>query len=243
MGSADWSETTNNLSSGTVSRGTTNGINPPPGGQNFVYGFNSRSVATGGVALFTNQVGFAPMPKGGSVRAAIRRGLSGGPLGFSPFVFIGLGTADVNTAAYLLGLSNEDPHHIVLVKGVLSSGIPATLAQSPVQDGVLARSSASYANDTWLHIRLDMVVNLNGDVLLQAFQNDLNAHDVAAPSWQPISGTSGVAGQSLANFVDDALAVNTGTAPFTSGRAGFGFACADVTRRAYFDQLEISAQS
>lgn len=243
MASADWTETSNNLSTGIVDRAVTNGVARPPGGGNFVYGFNSLSVAAGAAALFTNQVGFAPMPKGGSVRGAVRRGLSGGPLGFSPFLFIGLGTADVNASAYMLGLSNEDPHHVVLVKGALVTGVPATLAESPTVDGVLARSSASYANDTWLHLRLDMVVNLNGDVLLQAFQNDLAAHDVASPSWVVIPGTSGVAGQSLANFVDDALAVNTGTQPFTSGRAGFGFACSDVTRRAYFDQLEISAQT
>jgi hypothetical protein len=43
-------------------------------------------------------------------------------------------------------------------------------------------------------------------------------------------------------FIDDALAVNSGSQPFTSGRAGFCFFAKDVTRRGVFDAVEIYRQ-
>jgi len=239
MASTDWTFCGSGLASNQVDRGVTNGITRPNGGDNFLYGFNSLVVTAGAVALFANQANFAPMAAGGSVRAAIKRGVSGGPTGFSPFIFIGLQGTDIADSAYMLGLSDDDPHRISLVKGAISGGIPSAL---PGQQGVLARSTATFANDTWLHLRLDMIVNLNGDVILQAFQNDLNAHLVSSPTWVAIAGTAAAAGQTLANFVDDSVQVNSGSAPFVSGRGGFGFRSGDVTRRAFFDQIEVSRQ-
>ena len=125
-----------------------------------------------------------------------------------------------------------DPHHIVLRKGALSDGLPDLV---PGTQGVLRRSTATFAAGTWLHLRLDMIVNQNGDVLLQVFQNDLVAHPVGtAPSWQAVPG--------MDQFIDDALAVNSGSQPFTSGRAGFAFFTKDVTRRGVFDQVEVYRQ-
>jgi hypothetical protein len=43
-------------------------------------------------------------------------------------------------------------------------------------------------------------------------------------------------------FVDDQLGINAGSQPLTSGRGGFGFAVRDVTRRGFFDELELSRQ-
>jgi hypothetical protein len=88
---------------------------------------------------------------------------------------------------------------------------------------------------TWLHLRLDMVVNLNGDVLLQVFQNNLTSNPLGgAPSWQAIPG--------MPEFIDDALGINSGSQPFTSGRAGFGFFTKDVTRRGFLDHVEAFRQ-
>lgn len=236
MASADWAILANSLSSGVVDRGVTAGITPPNGGGSFVYGFNSLAPTPGAVGLYTGQVNFAPMAKGGSVRAALKRGLSGGPGNFSPLLFIGLQAADVTSSGYLLGLSDEDPHHIVLRKGALSGGIPSspvTTVPGPT-NGVLRRSTASFANNTWLQLRLDMVVNLNGDVVLKCFQSDVVAHVVTTPTWTAIPG--------MDDFVDDALGVNSASAPFTSGYAGFGMRSLDITRRAFFDQVEILRQ-
>jgi hypothetical protein len=232
MAETDWTFLNDGLDAATVDRGVTTGIARPPGGGSFVFGFNSLSTAQGAVALFTNQLNFAPMAKGGSVRGAIQRGVSGGPLGFAPFLFVGLQGPSVNDLGYLLGLGDGDPHHVVLRKGALSGGLPDI---PPGTQGVLRRSTGTFMPGTWVHLRLDMIVNLNGDVLLQVFQNDLVANPLGgAPSWQPVPGMS--------EFIDDALGINSGSQPFTSGRAGFGFFTKDVTRRGFLDHVEVYRQ-
>ena len=232
MAENNWSFLNDGLDIATVDRGVTTGIARPPGGGSFAYGFNSLSTAQGVVALVTNQLHFAPMAKGGSIRGAIQRGISGGPLGFAPFLFVGLQGPSVNDLGYLLGLGDGDPHHVVLRKGALSGGLPDVPAGT---QGVLRRSTQTSSPATWLHLRLDMVVNENGDVLLQTFQNDLVAHPLgSAPAWQPVLG--------MEEFIDDALAINSGSPAFTSGRAGFGFFTKDVTRRGFFDDVAVLRQ-
>lgn len=232
MAETDWTFLNDGLDAATVDRGVTTGIARAPGGGSFVFGFNSLSTAQGVVGLFTNQVNFAPMAKGGSIRGAVQRGLSGGPLNFAPYLFIGLQGPSVNDNGYLLGLGDGDPHHLVLRKGTLSGGLPDIV---PGTLGVLRRSTATFLPGTWLHLRLDMVVNQNGDVILQVFQNDLVAHPLgSAPTWAAIPG--------MAEFIDDALGINSGSQPFTSGRAGFGFFTKDVTRRGFLDHVEAYRQ-
>ena len=46
----------------------------------------------------------------------------------------------------------------------------------------------------------------------------------------------------MVELIDDHLGINTGSQPLTSGRGGFGFACQDVTRRAFFDHIELWRQ-
>ncbi len=102
---------------------------------------------------------------------------------------------------------------------------------------------SQWSNDSWRWTkrtwavtgRLDVIVNDNGDVVLQVFRNDLTARPLSAPAvWLPVAG--------MAEFIDDHLGINSGAQPLTAGRAGFGFACSDVSRRAYFDHLEIWRQ-
>lgn len=230
MAESDWSFCEDGLDINTVDRGATAGIAPPPGGRNFVFGFNSLMVATGAVAKFFNGDDFAPAAKGGSIRGALKRGASGGLTGWSPQLFIGLQGPSVNDHCYMLGLSDEDPHRILLRKGDLAGGLRGASGS-----GVLRASTATYANNTWLHLRLDMIVNDNGDVVLNVFQNDIaNGNEVDSPAWVAIPG--------MASFIDDQLGVNTGSQPLTSGRMGVGYRCSDTTRRAFFDQVEIYRQ-
>ncbi len=230
MAEADWTYLNHGLDVATVARGVTSGVARPPGGANFLFAFNSRTAVQGAVALFANLPDFAPMAKGGSLRGCVQRGPGGGPTGFSPFLFLCCQGNSVNDSAYLLGLSDDDPHRIVLRKGAVAVGLPN--ADGP---GVLLKSSASFAQATWLHLRLDVIVNANGDVVLKVFQNDLSAHALGTPpSWQPVSG--------MVEFIDDALGINSGSPPLTSGRGGFGFSVKEVTRRAYFDHLELLRQ-
>ena len=50
-------------------------------------------------------------------------------------------------------------------------------------------------------------------------------------------------GKEMAEFIDDHLGINSGSQPLTSGRGGFGFSVQDVTRRAYFDHIELFRQA
>ncbi|MCP4680537.1 MAG: hypothetical protein GY854_34645 [Deltaproteobacteria bacterium] len=230
MGQTDWTFLDDGLVASVVRRGVTAGITPPPGGEDFIFAFNSTSAVEGAVGLFANQVDFAPMALGGSVSGVLQRGPSGGPLGFSPFFFVSCQGTSVNDSAYMLGLSDDDPHRIALRKGPVITGIPDSEGS-----GMLLSSGDSYLLGTYLHVRLDVVYNENGDVVLQTLINDLDANPLGTPpDWQPIPG--------MPLFVDDVTGINSGSVPLSPGRAGFGFAVQDVTRRAYFDHIQIMRQ-
>jgi hypothetical protein len=230
MASTDWAYLNDGLDIATVDRGVTAGIARPPGGGNFLFAFNSLTADQGAVGLFAALSGFAPMAKGGSIRGVVQRGPGGGPTGFSPFLFLCCQGNSVHDKAYLLGLSDDEPHRIVLRKGTVAVGLPH--ADGP---GVLLKSAASFTQGTWLQLRLDVIANTNGDVVLKAYQNDVVAHPLGtAPDWQPVAG--------MVEFIDDALGINSGTQPLTSGRGGFGFAVKDVARRGYFAHLELLRQ-
>ena len=124
MAEADWTYLNDGLDIATVDRGVTAGIARPPGGGSFLYAFNSLSAVEGAVGLFANLASFAPMAKGGSIRGVVQRGPGGGPTGFSPFLFLCCQGNSVNDSAYLLGLSDDDPHRIVLRKGAVTVGLP-----------------------------------------------------------------------------------------------------------------------
>lgn len=233
MAEADWTELTDGLNISALDRGVSSGFTPPSGGGSFVFAINSLTTALGAFALFTNQTNFAPTPanKGGIITGALKRGISSGVINFAPFLFIGLQGSSCNDSGYLLGLSDAEPHHIILRKGSPISNLPDA---APGSSGILRRSTATFAADTWLHLRLDMIVNLNGDVILRCLQSNLGAHAVTAPAWVAIPG--------MDDFVDDAVGVNSGSAPYTNGRMGFGCFVKDVGRRMYFDQITAARQ-
>lgn len=230
MGAADWTFMDDGLDLAAVARGVTAGFAAPPGGGRFVFGFHSLGTARGAVGLFVNQVDFAPMARGGSVRACLQRAPSGSPTGFAPYLFLCAQGASVNDSGYLLGLSDEDPHRLVLRKGSLAAGIGAS--DGP---GALLHSNESFREGTWLHVRLDAIVQDSGDVVLNVYRNDLGHQPLGtAPRWEPVPG--------MPSFIDDALGIRTGAAPFRSGRGGFGFASRDVTRRVLVDHVEVLRQ-
>jgi len=242
MAETDWTFLGDELNQAALDRGVTTGFTPPNGGGSFVFGFNSLVTTQGAAGLFTNQAGFTPTAalKGGSIRGAMKRGASSGPLNFAPFLFIQAQGTSVNDHAYMIGLSDDASSRIVVAKRSLVSGLPV----SPVVDtlGVFGVGTSGYSADTWLHLRLDAIVNDNGDVLLQAFANDLGSNPVTSPSWVVIPG--------LSNRVDDQLGVASAAAgvtagqeqPFTSGRMGFGFYTKDISRRGVFDHIEAYVQ-
>lgn len=233
MAQTDWLTLNDGLPvPGSVVTGVTAGITPPNGGGSFILGMNSLVAPTSpgsSVGFYVEKVDFNPMAKGGSIRGAIKRGTGGGKTGFSPFFFILADANSVNSMAYILGLENNDPSHIVLLKGYLNAGVPAADASNS-----LRISSESFDWDVWHHLRLDVVVNVSGDVVLKVFANDLDDNDVDAPVWEAVAG--------MDDFIDDVLQVNSGSAPLTSGYLGVAAHFIEITRRAYFDHIEALRQ-
>ena len=234
MSESNWTTLADSLTTGQVARGVTAGVAVPNGGGVFSFGWNSRAVVSGAVGLKVNQTSFNPLeddgadPTGGSIRGAIKRGVSAATTGFSPMFFIGLQggpTGSVNDSGYLLGLSDNDPHGIVLRKGSPAGGL------DPEDTSILRTSTATFLPDVWHHLRLDMIVNPNGDVVLKVFSSDLSANAVTAPVWAAIPG--------MADFIDDALGVNSGSLPFVGGFAGIAFQCSDISRRGYVDHVQV----
>lgn len=237
MSESNWSFITSGLDAASVARGVSAGFTPPAGGSTYVFGFNSLDSSIGAVALYCNQAGgFSPMLKGCSVRGAIKRATSAGPTEFSCFLFGSLQGLTANDSCYMLGLSNSDPYKIMLVKGVIGNGIP----ESYSDDTVLAYSTESFNPNTWHHLRLDIIANPNGDVVLKCYASDLDSYDVDEnDGWVAIDG--------LSDFIDDALGANSydygnSDTPYIGGRAGFGFTTSAVQRRALFDHIQIYKQ-
>lgn len=239
MAEADWGDVSSGLSTSAVARGVTAGITPPNGGGTFVYGWHSLdATSTGAVAKYVDLTNFTPTGTGpaaadggGSIRGAVKRLSSSNTTGFSPYLFFAAqgSPPSVNDTAYMIGLSDADPYEIVLAKGTLIAG----LAETEADVTVLRRSSAQYniSDDLWHHLRLDVLVEPNGDVLLQVFANDLTVNAVTAPSWAAISG--------MTQYLDDRLQINTDSAPLLGGYCGFGFAVQEaINRRAAVDAIE-----
>ena len=234
MGETNFSTLSGNLSAASVARGVSAGFTVPNGGSSYVFGYNSLDTSAGAVGYYCNETDFSPLvddaaaASGGSIRGAIKRGTSGGPTDFAPFFFIGLQAADTTSTAYMLGLSDNSPYEILLAKTTPENGL------DPSASTVLRASTATYSPDTWHHLRLDMIVNPNGDVVLNVFESDLSTYAVTSPTWAAITG--------MASFIDDALGVNSETVPITGGYVGFGFQTGNVQRRGYFDHIEIFRQ-
>lgn len=233
MASSNLTLCTGVLSSDDCARGVTTGTTKPAGGGNFVYAMNSLTAAAGSVALFANQASFAPMASGADVSCAMVRLAGGGPTGWSCYLFAAAQGASINDACYLLGLSDGDPCHIELRKGVLGIGLPD---EAPLDANlVLRRSTLTIPIAQWSHLRLEVVTQPFGDVILNCYKSDLDVHNVDSPVWAAIPG--------MDPYTDDALGIATGAAPYTSGRAGFGIRVDDVTRRAGFRYLKVGRQT
>ena len=222
---------TGGLALNVVKRGVTSGTAKPNGGGTYVYGFNSIAATPGSVALYTAQANFIPTDKGASITAAMRRGPSASPAGFSCYVFCGAQGNALGNQAYMLGLSDNNPSSITLRKGILSEGV---VDGEEGDTGILRRGTDQVDEGTWIHIRLDMIVNPSGDVILKCWKSDLGANSVSSPSWGLITG--------MDDFIDDSLGVNSGSLPFGSGYMGFGFQVNGISRRAYFDHITCSRQ-
>ena len=196
--------------------GTTAAITPPNGGGNNTYAWRAVDATINGVhAIRPENANFNPIPgnNGGAIHGALYRRDGSSATDHSVFLFFQLQGDTVTDNAYILGLSAETSAHLVLRKGPLSIGVPDRALGT---DGVMARSTATYAQGVWVHVRLDVIVNPNGDVVLNVFTNDLDVNTVDTPTWTAVSELSGI--------IDDPLGIETGTPGLnTGGRMGAAY--------------------
>ena len=236
MSQSDYNEFTvslHGLESGDVAKGVSSAFTPPNGGGNFVHVFRSVNAQIGFAGWYYSALSaFNPITgnKGGSVRCAMRRYAAGSE--YAPMIGLIAGT-DLNSAkAYLLGLTDSDPYQIALRKGLVGGGL------DPTDSDILRISDASYsANTRWFHLRLDVIVNPHGDVILNVFENDLDINAVTSPDWQPISGMDA--------YTDDSVGVFTGTLPLTSSFRGFfgHYNGGETGKISLFDHFELLRHS
>jgi len=228
MAEANWTELSGSLAASVVSRGVSHGFTPPSGGGSYVFGFHALQATAGAVGLYPNQTNFAPAAKGGSIRGALQR--AGGDALCTAMLAAALESSGVTANAYLLGFADdEEPGHLILRKGTIAGGLPEAGAD------VLRKSTATHTKGSWVHVRLDVIVQPHGDVLLQVFQNDLTVHPVTSPVWTAIDG--------MAEYVDDVLGINTGSIPLNGGGYfAFAWKSSQVGRRGFVDQVEVARQ-
>ena len=218
-----------------VRRGATAGFTPPNGGGSFVCGFRTTVAEDNAVGFYYNTTKYNPLldedsnATGGSVRGALQRYPSANAVGFSVFLFINLQGTDAGDTGYLLGLSNNDPHEIMLAKTTLTAGLDPTDTAT-----VLRTSSQTYNVGTWVHLRLDAIVNPNGDTVLKCFQNDLDTYTVAAPTWAAIPG--------MDDYIDDALGIRSSSNPLAGGYVGYGFQGSIASAHALVDHVDVRRQ-
>lgn len=236
MSQADWTAfnatTHKGLEGGDVAKGVSNAFTPPNGGGSFVQVFHSLQTAIGFAGwYYSGDSAFNPIATGkaGSISMALRRYAAG--TAYAP-MFGFLAGSDLSASkAYLLGLSDTDPYQIVLRKGLAIGGL------DPTDADVIRVSDQSWSSNTiWFHLKLDVIVNPQGDVVLNVYNNDLDVNTVSAPSWEAISG--------MDPFIDDSVGILTGTVPLISGFRGFfgHYNGGESGKVSMFDHIELSRQ-
>ncbi len=241
MGQVDWKDLGGALSDASLKRGVTAGIAGPNGTNGYVFGYNSLdSTSIGAHGKYIDLPGFAPTGSdlsapdgGGYVRGALRRVASPNNTGMTPMLFFCCqgGGPTVNDEAYMLGLSDADPYKIVLAKGPIVGGIvPSSSNLKIIMEG---SSEYNMSDGLWHHLSLEPIVQPNGDVLIKCRESNLALRDIHNPQWSTISGFPGD------GYIDDALHINSGSAPLWGGYVGFAFAVnASLNRRGAFDALQ-----
>ena len=237
MAQSDFTVLTASLSTTVCKRGPSTIFGAAPGGTPDTHIFSTVSDVTGAAGLFYSRVSepdFNPVVAGATVEGVLYRDSSTG-LGCSTFLFAGAQGTAITDSAYLIGLADADPAPIIIRKGPISQGIP-DLTPDPAVNGVLMRTVETFSRATFVQVKMEVIVQANGDVILTGRLNDLTAPgaDVDTPSYVVPSGFEGTI-SAVTGFVDDFGQISTGTAPLVGGRAGFGFAADGLGRRGAID--------
>lgn len=240
MAEADFKELSGGALTGAqIAMGKTASFSPPEG--TVAFGFQALDNVVGFRGLLSAVAGVNPsiVGKGGSIYACIRKYDKGL---FTPCIFLVQGQ-QATSPAYVLGLSEETPHKIVLRKGALNS--PTKIDA----DANLGQSDAHFYDGPvsgWHNLRLDVCVEPHGDVVLRVlYDSALGGAGPVTPVWSPIAGIGSINLGGWDVEVDDVLGVRTGT-PALQGGFYFGFGhynSADAGHISVFDYVRTGHQT
>jgi len=239
MAQADWTNLTGTaLGTSDINRGVSSAFTLVPSAGTYCYALRSATSTTGFGGKYCNLVDFTPFTgsrKGGSIRCLMKRYASGG--NYAPIMGLVKGTDPTTNEGYMLGLSAASSYQVVLKKGAMASGLSASASD------VLGASDTAYtdvgdAAAHWFHLRMDVLVNPHGEVVINVKQN-LNVHTygpLASVVWDDIDG--------IDQFIDDPAGVFSGSAPHLDGfYAVFGMYSAAAGSVALFDHIEVFRQT
>lgn len=241
MAQEDWTELTGSLTAPSVARVATPAIPPPPSDFDKAFVMHSRVATSGVLGYFVNEVDFAPAVGDQAIEGVLYRQPGPSGSGVSNFLFAALQGTDTTSSGYMIGLSDSNPSRIVLAKARPQDGLQ-NVAPDPDNNGILLRGTQDFAVATWVHVRLEIVVNANGDVFVKPLWSDLDLHLVTAPVWQTPEGMDGILVPAYDGFLDDFAQTYSGSAPFGSGRLGYGAKFTDISRIAAFDHVRVERE-
>jgi hypothetical protein len=191
----------------------------------------SVQAVAGAHGMACDLTSFNPMAAGNRVSMAFEKASGSGAYAYNPMIFTCLQGSSVADTGYLLGFtSDENPAHLVLMKGALNAGIKSD------SDYILRKSTGTYAPLQWYHFQLDAIVQPSGDVRVKVFENtNMAVNDVTSPVWTAVAG--------MTDFIDDVLGHNSGSPPYVSGYGGWaGYFGGESGRSAFFDHVVVGRQ-
>ena len=241
MAEADWTNMVGTgLDTDDVPRGVSTAFllaHAPAGSYCYVY--RSATSTTGFAGKYLNLSNFAPIDsnKGASIRALVKRYSSNGD--FAPIFGVMMGTDPSTSEGYLLGLSEGSSYQIALRKGAPAAGLDASGSD------ILRVSDAAFTDvgdsaDVWFHLRMDVLVNPHGEVVINLFENDVQSNGLTAgggtESWVSIDG--------MDQFIDDPAGVFSGSTPHLgSFYAFYGMYTEEAGSTVLFDHIEVARQT
>jgi len=243
MAQADWQDLSGTtLGSSDVPRGVSAAFTLAHAhAGTYCYVMRSATSTSGFAGKYCDVADFAPFTpgtrKGGSIRCLMKRYASGG--NYAPVIGLLRGTDPSTAEGYMIGLSAASSYQVVVKKGAPASGLSASGSD------ILLASDAAFtdvgdAASVWFHLRMDVLVNPHGEVVINASENDVQTIGLAAGGgtevWSSITG--------MEQFIDDPAGVFSGSTPHTGNfYAFFGMYTSAAGSIALFDHIEVYRQT
>jgi hypothetical protein len=240
MAEVDWATLTGTaLGTGDVARGVSSAFTlAHTDAGSYCYGLHSLTSTVGFAGKSLDISDFNPVTgtrKGASIRCLMKRYASGG--NYAPMFGLIQGTDPTTANGYLIGLSAASSYKVAVKKGVPVGGLDHT-GSYILRSSDDAFTAVGDAASVWFHLRLDVLVNPHGEVIINVYENDVQTNGLGSgkESWVAIDG--------ITQFIDDPAGVFSGSVPYLDGfYAIFGMYTSAAGSIALFDHIEVLRQT